>query len=307
MVSPLYAYNPTEVAIVEQFVRDGGRLLLISDPDVEGDHARDSNVLAAPFNIVFNEDYLYDTVDNDENYTHFFQGGFFDRAAGLEGSHVAFYGGRSVGGAILPQVRSANTTLSSLRNGLTGFTTVAVGGQLANKSLGRVLAMSDFDVLTDPYVARHDNRQLLEFVASFLTGAQRENTIEDFPAFLGKEVALVIDNTEPVGAAGLAKAAELQRFLEASGRTLTLAPNSWLNEEEGEPGLDLLYVGGYRAADSMTTLLHDLGINLVEVTVTPTPARANGASGGTRPGVPRRAGNSGATARWQRAASRLHP
>jgi len=274
VVSPYYTYNPREVAVVEKFVADGGRLILISDPDVEGDLAQDANILAAPFSIVFNEDYLYDTVDNDENFTHFFQGEFADRAEGLAGSRIAFYGGRSIGGAIIPQARTASTTLSSLRTGQTDLVSLAIGGQVANNSLGRVLAMSDFDVLTEPYVMRHDNRKLLDYVANFVAGAQRSNTIADFPAFLGKEVALVIDNTQPVGALGLSKAAELQIFLESTGRVFKLAPNNWLDETQGEPGVDLIYIAGYRAADAMTTLLSDLGVTLVEEVVTTTTAPA---------------------------------
>ena len=270
VVSPFFLYSDQEIAVVERFVGDGGRLLLISDPDIESDAARDTNQLASVFNIVFNEDYLYDTVDNDENYTYFFQGQFLDRASDLADSRIAFYGGRSISGATVAQVRSARTALSSLRSGLTDFTTVALGGQVANNSLGRVLAMSDFEVLTDPFVARHDNRKMLGFVAEFLAGALRENTLVDFPAFLGKEVALLTDSSQPMGATGVSKAAELQRFLEASGRTLGLASNDWLSDTAAAPQTDLIYVAGYRAADSNTSLLSDLGIELVEEVVTPT-------------------------------------
>jgi hypothetical protein len=135
VVSPFYPYNSREVAVVEKFVADGGRLIVISDPDVEGDLAQDANILAAPFSIVFNEDYLYDTVDNDTNFTHFFQGEFSDRAEGLAGSRIAFYGGRSISGAMIPQARTASTTLSSLRTGQTDLVTVAIGGQVANNSV----------------------------------------------------------------------------------------------------------------------------------------------------------------------------
>ena len=209
VISPLFLYTPAEIAVVERFVADGGRLLMISDPDVESDSASDTNQLAASFNVIFNQDYLYDTNANDENFTYFFQGEFLDQAADLAGSRIAFYGGRSIGGAVETLVRSADTTLSSLRNGLTSFNTVVLGGSPANSSSGHVLAMSDFDVLTDPYVARHDNRRMLQFVADFLAGAERDNDIADFPGFLGKDVALTIDSTEPVGALSLATAAEL--------------------------------------------------------------------------------------------------
>jgi len=270
VVSPYFLYSEKEVQVVEQFLADGGRLLIISDPDVESDAARDTNSLAAPLNVVFNEDYLYDTVDNDENYTYFFQGDFFDQADALAGSRIAFYGGRSIDGAVIPQVRSASTTLSSLRTGQTGFTTGATGGVEASGSMGRVLALSDFDVLTDPYVARHDNRRLLAFVAEFLAGGERNHSIADFPAALGKEVALVIDDSAPVGAQGLVKAAELQRVLELSGRQMRLGPTTWVSNTIAADGNDLIYVASYEAAERDTPLLADLGLSLVTEIVTPT-------------------------------------
>ncbi|HAJ34264.1 MAG TPA: hypothetical protein DCL15_01040 [Chloroflexi bacterium] len=275
VISPFFLYSDKEVQVVTRFLADGGRLLLISDPDIEGDAARDTNSLAARFDVIFNEDYLYDTVDNDENFTHFFQGGFFDQAANLAGSRIAFYGGRSIDGAVTPQVRSAATTLSSLRTGQSGFTTVAIGGLAANNSVGRVLALSDFDALTDPYVARHDNRKLLDFVANFLAGGARNQTIADFPAFLGKDVALIIDSSDPVGAEAVSKAAELQRVLEASGRTLRLGATSWLTDSTAAGAADLLYVAYFEDADRATTLLADAGFTLETRLITPTlPASA---------------------------------
>lgn len=293
VISPFFLYTPAEVAVVERFVADGGRLLLISDPDVESDSASDTNQLAAAFNVIFNQDYLYDTVENDANFTYFFQGEFRDAARSLAGSHIAFYGGRSIGGAVEPQVRSAATTLSSLRDGLTSFNTVVLGGAAATGSAGRVLAMSDFDVLTDPYVARHDNRRMLAFVAGFLAGAERDNGLADFPNFLGKEVSLSIDSTQPVGALALGKAAELQRVLEASGRTLALA-----SAEDASSGADsgagsatgagdLIYVAGYRAQAGQPELLAGLDIRLVEEVVTPTVnAGAAAPTIGTTPAAP---------------------
>jgi len=270
VVSPYFLYSEKEVQVVTQFLADGGRLLIISDPDIESDAARDTNSLAAPLNVVFNEDYLYDTVDNDENYTYFFQGDFYDLAEPLAGSRIAFYGGRSIDGAVIPQLRSASTTLSSLRAGQTRFTTGAVGGVEAHGSQGRVLALSDFDVLTDPYVARHDNRRLLTFVAEFLAGGERSHSIADFPAALGKEVALVVDDSAPVGAQGVRTAAEIQRVLELSGRRLRLGPTSWVSNTIAADGNDLIYVASYEAAARTTLLLAELGLRLVTEIVTPT-------------------------------------
>jgi hypothetical protein len=272
VISPFFLYNDSEVQTVERFLADGGRLLVISDPDLESDAARDTNSLAAPFNVVFNEDYLYDTIDNDANYVHFFQGGFFDQAEALVDSRIGFYGGRSIDGAVVPQVRSAATTLSSLRSGQSNFTTVALGGLHANNTFGRVLAMSDFDVLTDPYVTRHDNRRMLQFVVDFLAGGVRNQTIADFPAFFGKQVALVVESRDPVGAQAVSKAAEIQRVLELSGRSLALGATAWLTDSKAASGMDLLYVASFIDANQSTTLLADAGFVFEKRVITPTLA-----------------------------------
>jgi len=283
VVSPFFLYSDKEVQIVERFLADGGRLLVISDPDIESDAARDTNSLAAPFNVVFNEDYLYDTIDNDANYVHFFQAGFFDQAADLTGSRIGFYGGRSIDGAITPQVRSASTTLSSLRAGQSEFTTVALGGQPATNTYGRVLALSDFDVLTDPYVTRHDNRRMLDFVVNFLAGGERNQTIADFPAFLGKQVALIVESSEPVGAQAVSKAAEIQRVLELSGRSLALGATSWLTDSAASGEADMIYVAHYVDAARSTTLLEDAGFVIEERVITPTLTAAEVATIVTTP------------------------
>ncbi len=271
VISPFFLYTPAEIAEVERFVADGGRLLVISDPDIESDSASDTNQLAAAFNVVFNQDYLYDTTANDENFTYFFQDEFLGQAADLAGSRIAFYGGRSIGGAVETLVRSADTTLSSLRNGLTSFNTVVLGGSPANNSSGRVLAMSDFDVLTDPYVARHDNRRMLQFVADFLAGAKRDNDIADFPAFLG-QTSGPGDRKQRAGGRAFADNCGRAAARAGSKRAPAALGYGRCLHTDGCSGTspDLIYVAGYRTADSETDLLRDLGIQLVEEVITPT-------------------------------------
>lgn len=300
IVSPYFLWTPAEIALIEKFVADGGRLLLISDPDVPGDSIWNINSLGEPFGVVFNDDYLYDLGKNDGNYTHFFQGEFLDQAAGLDGSTVAFYGARSIGGPIISQVRSADTTLSSLRSGLTRFTTLAIGGRETNGTAGNVLAMGDFDVLTEPYVARHDNHVILEFVADFLAGGQRKQTLPDFPDYLGKQVALVFGGDGAVDAELLLQGGLVQQRLEETGRSLTLSsvtplapatpggesitttgtissatrPSLAVNAVNGVNGQgveprDVIYLGTFQSADAETALLVEAGIHLVQERETP--------------------------------------
>ena len=281
VISPYFLWSPQEIAVVERFVADGGRLLLISDPDIEGDLARDINNLAEPFGAVFNDDYIYDTSLNDGNFVFVFVDEFLDRASALRGSRIALYGARSISGDVQPQALGGPTTLSSLRTGLSGLTTVAVAGLDERGTSGRVLIMSDFDVLTEPYVQRHDNERANEFVADFLAGAVREQTIVDFPNYLGKGVILVFGDAAAVDATLLQKGADLQRALVTSGRTLTLSSMARISETlaadiaASVPVSDLIYIGEYAATAAETTLFAAFGMTLTqEAVVAPTPSPA---------------------------------
>jgi hypothetical protein len=324
VVSPYFLWTPAEIALVEKFVADGGHLLLISDPDVLGDTIWNINSLGEPFGVVFNDDYLYDLSQNDGNYTHFFQGEFLDQAAKLGGSTVAFYGARSISGPVISQARSADTTLSSLRSGFTRFTTLAIGGQQINGTAGNVLAMGDFDVLTEPYVARNDNRVMLEFVADFLAGGQRKQTLPDFPDYLGKQVALVLGGDGSVDADLLLQGGLVQQRLEETGRALTLSsvtpltpttragegitttgtisgatrPSVAVNVVSGEgvAPRDVIYLGTFQSADAETALLVEAGIHLVQEKATPFPLPPAGVTPGVTPEPGAGAVTPGATA-----------
>lgn len=277
VVSPFFLWTPEEITLVEQFVADGGHLLLISDPDVVGDLAQDINNLGEPFGVVFNDDYLYDQSQNDGNFTYVYAGDYQDQAVRLEDRRIAYYGARSISGEVTPQLRTTNTTLSSIRNGITNFTVLALAGLETRGTVGRVLAMSDFDVLTAPFVVRHDNSYLLEFVAGFLAAADRRNTVTDFPGYLGKDVALIFGNATAVDAQILMEGARLQRALELSGRELNLAGSALLTETLAAgataPDFDMIALADYAVLDE-AGLLEEIGFTRVEVTPEPTPVPA---------------------------------
>lgn len=276
VISPYFLWTPEEIVVAERFVADGGRLLLISDPDIFGDFAAVTNLIAEPYGIVFNDDYLYDTTINDENYTYFFQHEFRDQAADLNGARIAFYGGRSISGAVEPQAISELSTLSSLRVGATGFTTMAIGGVAARNTAGRVLALSDFEVLSEPYVRRHDNHQLVGFVADFLAADQRINLVADFPNYLRQSVALTVDSAEPLGGEILLLGAQLQKRLEVSNRTLSLTQATALTDSTLiSPTTDLIYLANYEAADPH--ILQAAGLQVSEELL-PTPTGAAAAA-----------------------------
>ena len=276
IISPYFLWSAQEIALVEQFVADGGRLLLISDPDIMGDFAAANNMIGEPFGVVFNDDYLYDTTNNDGNYTFFFQEAA-EGESSLTDSTIAFYGGRSLGGDVQPQLHSVASTLSSMRTGSNGFITAALGG-LANRNTdGSVLALGDFDVLTEPYRTRHDNQRMVNFVADFLSSDERVNRVADFPHYLGRQVSLAFGASSAINADLILQGAQIQQALERSGRTLTLTDSSVLTGTVGlsggtaiSPTGDLIYLADYTTAVSNTLLLADLGIELYREVVTET-------------------------------------
>jgi hypothetical protein len=137
-------------------------------------------------------------------------------------------------------------------------------------------------------VARHDNHVMLEFVADFLAGGQRVQTLPDFPGYLGKQVALVFVGDVSVDAELLQQGGLLQQRLDETGRVLTLSSSTSLTPTmqitetvalkatpsvaattEGAEPQDLIYMSTFQAADEETALLASAGIRLVEEIETP--------------------------------------
>ncbi len=272
VVTSFTAWSDAELAALQAFVEDGGNLLIISDPDISGVDVSTTNRLAQPFGVIFEDGYLYDRILNDEHFTHVPMTGFQNRAQKLADSAIFLYGSRSLSGRVDSQVLSAQTTLNSQRAGITGFTTLALASPRGQGYPQNVMALGDLDVLTEPFVGRYDNKALLEFVADFLAGGLRTQTLTDFPAYLGERVILLTGET-PRNALFLNQSATLQRALEASGRTLTLQGPSTIAAVLGDdagggagslalPVADYIYLSDFATAAQETTLFEtgDLGI-----------------------------------------------
>ncbi len=262
VVTSFTTWSDAELAVLQAFVRDGGNLLIISDPEISGVGVDTTNRLAQPFGVVFEDGYLYDRTLNDEHFTHVPMTGFQDQAAGLADKSIFLYGSRSVGGQINSQMTTADSTLNSLRAGVTGFTTLGLAAPRGQGFPQNVMALGDLDVLTEPFISRHDNRALLGVVADFLAGSLRTETVTDFPAYLGSRVMLLAGAETPRDAIFLNQIAILQRFLESRGRTLTLQGSQNVTQILGEAGaasaglpvVDYIYMADYATAAAETEL-----------------------------------------------------
>ena len=109
VITPLESFSAAEVQAVENFVRRGGNLLLLGDPTrysivveedlftfnvfVESDKIP-LNSLANSFDIIFNGDYLYNTIENEGNFRNIIvnEAGFTDSSLTADLQSVVLYG-----------------------------------------------------------------------------------------------------------------------------------------------------------------------------------------------------------------------
>lgn len=270
VVTPLEPFTENEVTAVADFVNRGGRLLMIGDPtrfeivieedlfsfvvNLETDEIP-LNSLANEFDIVFNGDYLYNTIENEGNFRNILlkgEGFSEDRLTdGLQ--QLAFYGAHSL------QVGPEGTILLAGDDNTWSSDTDRPGG-LALAALStddRVLALGDIHFFTEPYYTVFDNGRFIAQIADFLTNtAERQFVLADFPYFFGPEVALVYVGSPELGADAFDEIINLQDAFRDSGQTLSLVANG---DETG----DALYLGIYNQATELAELLETAGITLV--------------------------------------------
>lgn len=173
VILPQVPYSGTEAALVEGFVRKGGRLLLVSDPG----RPQSINELAQRFGVDFQSDYLYNTRENDANFKRILVREFQpdQLTSGLETITFEYAGSLQSSGEGLA-FTSANTRSSVLESTET-YTPMAWG------SSRNVLAISDFTFMVPINDSLMDNGKLVSNIADYLTSSEREFHLSDFPYF----------------------------------------------------------------------------------------------------------------------------
>jgi hypothetical protein len=245
VISPGETWQPEEIRMVQDFVRKGGRLLLVADPtrfevvfDEEGTLiGLDSDVvhindLAAQFGLVFQSDYLYNTVDNEGNYRNIrlTDLGSHQLTEGLE--QLVFYAAHSIESEEPALIRVGGETRSSNRERVEDLTVATLATE------GAVLALGDLTFMTEPYNESYDNDQFLANIADFLSSAQRYYELADFPYFFGDRAHLVFAGDALLQADLLASGSALQSVFSAAGKEL-------LVRESEDGSTDTLFLGLY--------------------------------------------------------------
>jgi hypothetical protein len=267
IISPGQDWTPGEIQQVQEFVDKGGCLLLMTDPtryevildelgdyvglDYDSVHAND---LAAHFGLVFQPDYLYNTVDNEGNFrniklTDMADG---DLTQGLD--QVVFYAAHSILSDQPALIAAGGDTRSSNseRAGALSVAVLTAGGQ--------VLALGDLTFMTEPYNAAYDNDRLISNIVDFLSTGQRQYTLADFPFFFSDTVDLVYAGDPLLDSDFLSSGSSLQALFSDEDKELTV-------RQSEDRAHDTLFIGLYESVEEVEPYLEAAQVT---IWITPT-------------------------------------
>jgi hypothetical protein len=232
-VCPINTYTTLEIQLLQDFVRRGGRLLILTDPTrsailydyygygpaaVTADIVA-ANSLLAPFDIAFLDDYLYNLSEYEGNYRNIFFRTFSAHPLTKNLSTVVLYAAHSLKtatGTVL--IQSSRTTKSSLTDADGAYAVAALDAG------ANVLAIGDMTFLQPPYDRSADNAVLIRHLADFLLAAPRIHDLQDFPFLFQRDVAIIPLEDIALTADLLSPIQALQQALSGVGIRSQMAP-----------------------------------------------------------------------------------
>ena len=169
VVCPQAEFSEEERETVSEFVNNGGKLLLISDPT----RFSQMNSLSLKFGLIFEPDYLYNMKENDANYKNIFVTEFKENPISKDLAKIALYTTGSITSVEGGVAFVDENTFSSLIETRKGLSPIAQ----ANES--KVLAIYDLTFITEPYNGILDNNQLISNIADWLASPGEELEVEE--------------------------------------------------------------------------------------------------------------------------------
>ena len=264
--SPNVSFSAEEVNLVRNFVANGGRLILFTDPTrgtFEYDYNRDVNInlpdvnaannLLAPFGISVNNDYLYNLEKSEGNFRNVLFEDFSTNAVTSGMNQLAFYGVHSVeAGNGTPLIVGNENTYSSLTDSAgRGMAVAAVSED------GNVLVLGDFSFLIPPYNTVVDNQILIRNIANYALDGTRAHSVADFPYVFDRTVYLVPTGGFQMTAETLTPFASLQNALLATSTKLVMRSEA---PAEG----DLLVIGSLTPGEDLLSYIEPFHLGLDE-------------------------------------------
>ena len=210
------------------------------------------NSIAGAFDIIYPNDYLYSLENNDNNYRNVIYTNFADSpiTTGLtEGDKIIFYSGSSVNSPGHEIIMGDQTTFSSVSE---GGRAVAAAALTTND---QVLAVGDLTFFTEPYSAVENNGALINNIADFLTGGQRDYELADFPYFFNPNVDIVFDNSL-VFNSQFDDAVKLKETLEQLDHKVTFT------DQIGQEN-DVIFIGRFDETEAVADYLNQAKITIL--------------------------------------------
>lgn len=158
IVCPQAEFSEDERETIDEFVNNGGKLLLIADPTRRGE----MNSLSLDFGLIFEPAYLYNMTEHDANYRNIFVSDFKENPISKNLEKIALYTVGSISSADSGIAFVDENTFSSLIETRKGLSPIA----LAQES--KVLAIYDLTFITEPHNGILDNNQLIANIADWL-------------------------------------------------------------------------------------------------------------------------------------------
>ena len=210
VISPRTPYSTAEIALVQRFIDQGGKVLLIADPT----RPHDINSLSGHLGLEFQPDYLFNQVEYDLNFRNVFVRDFQpDKlTSGLQ--EVVFYTAGSIKTSGVGLVSADDNTESSL-SGKAGTMHPLATGDHRN-----VLGIFDLTFLVPPQSAVADNNQLISNIADFLTESEREFRLTDFPSFFKEDVHILLGQPSLIDAVAATRSLLATMSIQAELRDL---------------------------------------------------------------------------------------
>ncbi|MGC8962247.1 MAG: hypothetical protein ACP5K1_07415, partial [Candidatus Bathyarchaeia archaeon] len=161
VVSPGRPFSDGEISLIKEYVEEGGRLLLVTDPTRS--HASNINTLSAEYGMVFAEGYLYNLEENYGNYRNIILADFMESKITKDLERIVLYTATYIHGSTGALALTSVSTFSSEAEATGRYSPIAINGE------GRVLAIGDQTFMLEPYCYTFDNYKLLRNIVSFLT------------------------------------------------------------------------------------------------------------------------------------------
>jgi hypothetical protein len=268
VAAPTIEFTAEERTAVQDFVEDGGRVLLVADPTrpIPPATEEDSldlaeillpesatpaiNSVASAVGVVYFDDYLYNLVDNEGNYRNVKLTVLSEDQLLTQGvEDLIFFATHSLRSDGPALIGGDENTYSSLR---TGETNLAAAVLSANE---RVLALGDLTVLTAPYHDVADNDRFLSNIADWLSAAERTWDVREFPYLFQGPVDMVQLGGDFLDPRLIAQSGPLQEVFHEAGLEFNVRATA-------DAEHDALFVGTFENAEPVQEYLDAAGITI---------------------------------------------